>query len=179
MWNGTINNHRQAHEIVITNYDKLKKSKFGMTLRQAEKKGADPILPILINETQDVEDWSRIEKLQMYQDMCSATRDDLAFPEELMVKIRNSNVKPVLQMDPNEKGVAWFCVIEMIKKTTKNKKVFYRIKITDNESNTGWLRMWGGAPAEMQPYSIWLCTAHNDPNWGASTSIAKVRPLVV
>ena len=179
MWNGTINNHKQLHEIVIANYDKLKKSKFGMTLRQAAKKGAEPILPQLIEQTSDIEDWTRIEKLQMYQDMCSATRDDLAFPEELMEKIRKSGVKSVLNMEPNEKGVAWYCVVEMIKKTTKNKKTFYRIKITDHESNTGWLRMWGGAPREMQPYTIWLCNAHNDPNWGASTSVVKVRPLVV
>ena len=55
-----------------------------MTLRQAKKKDADPILPILIEETSNTEDWARVEKLQMYQDMCSATRDDLAFPDDLM-----------------------------------------------------------------------------------------------
>jgi len=179
MWDGTIDHHKQLHSIIIDNYEKLKKSRWGMTVRKAKKENAPDLLPILISETKDQDDWNRIEKLQMYQDMCSATRDDLAFPEELMEKIMKSGVKSVLNMESNEKGVAWYCVVEMIKKTTKNKKTFYRIKITDHESNTGWLRMWGGAPREMQPYSIWLCTAHNDPNWGASTSVAKVRPLVV
>jgi hypothetical protein len=115
----------------------------------------------------------------MYQDMCSATRDDLAFPDDLMDKIKNSNVKSVLQFNPHEKGIGWFCVVEWIKKITKNKKVFYRVKITDDESNTGWLRIWGEIPDAMQPYTIWLTETKNDPNWGCSTSSRKVRPLVV
>jgi len=178
MWNGLIDNHRQLHEIIINNYDKLKKSKYGMTLRQAKKIDAPEILPILIDEVKDLEDWSRIEKLQMYQDMCSATRDDLAFPEEMMQKIKSSGVKSVLEMSPGEKGFAWFCVVEMIRKVSKNKKVFYRVKITDDKSNTGWIRLWGTAPTSMQPFTIWLTQTTNDPNWGASTSVAKVKPLV-
>ena len=63
----------------------------------------------------------------MYQDMCSATRDDLAFPEEMMTRIRNSGVKSVLKMEPGEKGIAWCCIVELIKKTTKNKKTFLQI----------------------------------------------------
>ena len=114
----------------------------------------------------------------MYQDMCSATRDDIAFPDELMQKINSADVNSVLQMSPGEKNIAWFCVVETIKKTTKNNKVFYRVRITDDESNTGWLRVWGAIPKSMQPYTIWLTEASNDPNWGASTSCAKVRPLV-
>jgi DNA polymerase III subunit alpha len=178
MWNGAIDNHKQLHDIIIENYDKLKKSKYGMTLRQAKKLNAEEMLPNLIDQTKGTADWSRIEKLNMYQDMCSATRDDLAFPDDLMEKIQNSGVGSVLQMKPGEKSVVWCCIVDMIKKTTKNKKTFYRLKITDNQSNTGWLRMWGEAPKSMKPYTIWLTQAHNDPNWGASTSVGKLRPLV-
>tara|TARA_Y100001973_G_scaffold103868_1_gene172134 strand:- start:252 stop:1895 length:1644 start_codon:yes stop_codon:yes gene_type:complete len=179
MWGGSIENHRQLHSIIIDNYEILKKSCWGMTMRKAKKENAPKILPILMEETAGTADWTRVEKLQMYQDMCSATRDDLAFPEELIEKIKSSNVKSVLNFDPGEKGVGWFCVVEWIKKLTKNKKTFYRVKITDNESNTGWLRIWGNIPEEMQPYTIWLTQTTNDKNWGASTSAAKIRPLVV
>ena len=179
MWDGTIKNHKQLHDIIIENYNLLKKSRWGMTLRQAKKKEAPDFFLQLIDDTMNTEDWNRLEKLQMYQELCSATRDDLAFPEEMLTKIRSSGVKSVLQFAPGEKGIGWFCVIEWIKKLTKNKKTFYRIKITDNENNTGWLRMWGNKPSSMTPYSIWLTKAHNDPNWGASTSVAKVRPLIV
>lgn len=179
MWDGTIGNHRQLHSVIIDNYTTLKKSKWGMTLRKAKKENAEPIISTLIEEASIYEDWSRIDKLNMYQNLCSATRDDLAFPPEMMEKIKNAGVKSVLNMEPGEKCVAWCCIVDMVKKFTKNKKTFYRLKITDYENNTGWLRMWGEKPETMVPYSIWLTEASNDPNWGASTSARKVRPLVV
>jgi len=178
MWDGTIDNHKQLYNIIIDNYSNLKKSKWGMTVRKAKKENAPDILPILIEQNKDIEDWGRIDKLSMYQDLCSATRDDLAFPDAMMEKIQSAGVKSVLNMLPGEKCIAWCCIVDMIKKTTKNNKTFYRLKITDYENNTGWLRMWGEKPASMVPYSIWLTDASNDPNWGASTSSRKVRPLV-
>ena len=165
--------------IIIDNYDKLRKSRWGMSLRKAKKESPPEMLPQLIESTKGMWDWTRIEKLKNYHDLCSETRNDLAFPDELMEKINKSGVKPVLTMEPGEKCIAWFCVVEMIKKTTKNKRTFYRIRITDNLNNTGWIRMWGEAPEDMQEYSIWLTDAYNDPNWGASTSVTKVRPLIV
>jgi len=179
MWDGTIDNHNQLYNIIIENYNTLKKSRWGMTTRKAKKENAPEYLPLLIEQTKDTEDWSRIEKLNAYQELCSATRDDLAFPDDMMEKIRSAGVKSVLNMLPGEKCVAWCCIVDMIQKKTKNQKVFYRLKITDYENNTGWLRMWGDKPEEMEPYSIWLVEAHNDPSWGASTSVRKIRPLVV
>ena len=178
VWQGKVSNHRALHEIIISNYEILKKGQFGMTLKKAQKTNAPPLLPKLIEENSNLEDWSRIEKLQMYQEMCSAVRDDLAFPPEVMLKIKSADVKSVLQMEPKEEGVAWFCVIETIRKTSKNKKVFHRVKITDEESNSGWLMIWGEIPSSMKPYTLWLAKAKNDPNWGASTSIDKVRALI-
>jgi len=178
MWQGKIPNHRALHEIIITNYDTLRKGQFGMTIKKAQKTNAQPLLPQLIQVNSDLEDWSRIEKLELYQEMCSAIRDDLAFPPEMIQKIKNADVKSVLQMEQGEKGIAWFCAVEAIKKTTKNKKVFYTVKIIDDENNTGNLRIWGDLGDLMQPYTIWLANVSNDPGWGASTNAAKIRSLV-
>jgi hypothetical protein len=114
----------------------------------------------------------------MYQDLCSATRDDLAFPAEIMQKIRSADVKSVLQMEPGEKGIVWFCVTEVIRKTTKNNKSFCRIAITDEANNSGWLRVWGEVPQDMEPYSIWLGNVSNDPSWGPSTNSGKIKQLI-
>ena len=76
-------------------------------------------------------------------------------------------------MNHNEKNMACH-----ILQKTPDKKVFYRVKITDEESNTGWLRVWGEIPDDMQPYSIWLTETKNDPSWGCATSSKKIRPLV-
>ena len=37
MEDGTIDNHRQLHDIIVGNYDLLKKGKFGMTKTAAKK----------------------------------------------------------------------------------------------------------------------------------------------
>ena len=179
LWDGTIKNHRQLHDIIINNYNTLKKNKWGMSIKKAIKENAPELLPQFIEDNILTEDWNRIEKLNMYQDLCSALRDDLAFPPEIMEKIRGAGVKSVLQMEPGEKCIAWCCIVDMEKKQTKNGKVFYRLKITDYENNTGFLRMWGEKPSIMEPYTIWLLEGHNDPSWGASTSVAKMRSLAV
>ena len=176
-FDGSLENHKQIHKIVIDNYDRLKKGVFGMSMRKAAKEDAPEILPQLVAESSETKDWTRVEKLLMYQDLCSATRDDIAFPEVLMKKIKSSGVSSVLKMTPGSKGITWFCVGETIRKTTKNNKEFYRLRIVDNESNTGWLRMWGSKPSGMEPYTIWLGNIHNDKNWGASTSSRNVKRL--
>lgn len=176
---GSIRNHKQAFDIIVGNYNMLRKGHYGMSARKAKKEDAPLILPILIDETKDVQDWSRVDKLEMYQDLCSTIRDDIAFPSGLMEKIRNSNVKSVLQLAPGAKQIAWFCAVDFIRKTTRNKKIFYRIKIVDNESNSGWLRVWGELPDGMEKFTIWLAEVSADKNWGPSTSSRKIRPLVV
>ena len=74
-----------------------------MSLRKAKKENPPDLLPQLIESTSGMEDWTRVEKLKNYHDLCSETRNDLAFPDELMEKINKSGVKPVLTMEPGEK----------------------------------------------------------------------------
>lgn len=179
MYDGTIQNHRQLHSLIIDNYNKLKKNVWGMSARKAKKENAPEQLPALIDEVQEIEDWTRIEKLDMYHDITSALRDDLLFPKEVMEKIVNAKVPSVLEIKQPGKFIAWCAIKEIIEKKTKNGKTFLRLRIVDNEQNVGWLRVWGGRPKNMEEYTIWLAEISNDKNWGASTSIAKLRPLVV
>jgi DNA polymerase III subunit alpha len=178
MHNGTISNHRQLHEIVINHYNDLKKSKYGMTMRKAKKEDAPEIMPVLINEYELTEDWSRAEKIKMYYDLTSCLRDDLLFPDEVMTKIRNADVPSVLEIKEAGKFIVWFCVQEIIQKKTKNGKTFYRLKVTDDKNNTGWVRLWGKLPNGMEEFTIWLAEVSNCKSWGASTSGYKLRPLV-
>jgi len=179
MHDGTIHNHRQLHTIITENYNNLRKSKYGMTFRQAKKKEAPEILPSLIDEHHDIPDWSRSEKISMYYDITSCLRDDLLFPTAVIQKIYKAHVPSVLTLKDAGKFVTWFCVQEIIERKTKNNKTFYRLKATDDQNNTGWVRMWGKKPDELKPFTIWLAEVSNDKSWGASTSGWKMRPLVV
>jgi len=84
----------------------------------------------------------------------------------------------VLEIKDAGKFIVWFCVQEIIEKKTKNGKTFYRLKVTDDKNNTGWVRFWGKLPNGLVEFTIWLAEVGNDKSWGASTSGYKLRPLV-
>ena len=181
---GTVCNHRQLLEIFTgdNNYNTLRKGRFGISptaYKRAIKKGEDPIpiLETLIQNTSKITDWSRSEKIANYIDLTSGVNNDLVYPPRLMEKINKKNVSTALSIPSGERGIGWFCITEVIRKKTKNNKTFYRLKVSDNENNTGWLRVWGEMKKDPTPYTIWLADIKNDPDWGMSTGCYKIRKL--
>ena len=175
----TISNHRQLYEIIIENYEVLRKSMYGMTMRKAMKTCAPPILPELIRNTEYVDDWTRSEKLVMHYDLTSTVPRELLYPGNILDKIENADIPRLSSLSGKTRAVAWFCIQEIIKKKTKNGKTFYRLRVCDDQNNLSWLRVWGFLPEEATPFTIWLADVKNDPNWGASTSGSNMKPLVV
>ena len=165
--------------IIIENYNILRKSMFGMTLRQAKKADADPILSKLIPEVQHVEDWTRFEKLAMQYDLTSTVPKDLLYANNILDKIEKANISAASQLVGDTRAVAWFCIQDIIKKKTKKGKTFYRLKVCDDQDNMSWVRVWGFLPNEAIRFSIWLADIQNDQNWGASTSGSKMKLLVM
>ncbi len=135
-----------------------------------------------------IKDWSRDEKIVLYQQITSAINNALVFPAEVMRRIEKADVKSICEMVGGDKGVAWGCATEIIKKKTKNGKEFYRIRMMDDQNRTAWLRVWGkffdwgeerGQKIyyEPQPFSYWLMETEVDPNWGASSAAWKMRKI--
>jgi DNA polymerase-3 subunit alpha len=135
-----------------------------------------------------IKDWSRDEKIVLYQQITSAINNALVFPAEVMRRIEKADVKSLCEMVGGDKGVAWGCATEIIKKKTKNGKEFYRIRMMDDQNRTAWLRVWGkffdwgeerGQKIyyEPQPFSYWLMETEVDPNWGASSAAWKMRKI--
>tara|TARA_R110001583_G_scaffold40141_2_gene128490 strand:+ start:1 stop:1695 length:1695 start_codon:yes stop_codon:yes gene_type:complete len=177
--NNTILNHKQLHNVIIENYSVLRKSMFGMTLRQATKKGAVPILPKLLAESRCLEDWTRFEKLAMQYDLTSTVPKDLLYAGNILDKINKANIPAASSLEGDTRKVAWFCIQEIIKKKTKKGKTFFRLKVCDDQDNMSWVRVWGYLPDEAIRFSIWLADIQNDVNWGASTSGSKMKLLVM
>jgi len=78
-------------------------------------------------------------------------------------------------MSEGGKGITWFCVTGVEKKTTKNGKSFMRVKTLDTTLSSKNLRVWG--EFDMEPYSIWMGIVSNDPNWGYSSNAGKLREI--
>ena len=141
-----------------------------------------------VGSVSHIEDWSRDEKIVLYQQITSAINNALVFPAEVMRRIIKADVKSICEMEGGDKGVAWGCASEIIKKKTKNGKEFYRIRMLDDQNRTAWLRVWGkffdwgeerGQKVyyEPQPFSYWLMETEVDPNWGASSAAWKMRKI--
>ena len=175
---GLIENHNQLYHIILENYNDLRKSKFGMSMRQAKKHDAEPILPRLIDQTAGVFDWPRAEKVIHYQDIMSSVPRELIYPDGILEKLEKADIPSIVSLTGNKRGVVWGCIQEIVERKTKKGKTFYRLKMIDDANNSVWLRVWGYLPREASLYTLWMIDATNDPNWGASTSGAKMRPVV-
>ena len=136
----------------------------------------------------EIEDWSRDEKIRLYQEITSAINNALVFPAEVMKRITKTDMPSVCEIPGGEKAVAWGCAAEIVKKTTKKGKEFYRIRMIDDQNRSCWLRVWGkffdwgeerGQKVYYEPpdFSYWLMEVDVDPNWGASTAAFKMRRI--
>lgn len=178
---GKVKNHRQLHEIIINNYATLKKGKWGITKTQYNKliknnENPQEIFNKLLNENSDVNDWNRIEKIDHQISLSNDVSLDLLFPENLIKRINEKNINSFNDIKSGEKDIGWFCIVDIIRKETKNGKTFSRIKVSDYESNSAWIRVWGEL-CDSEKYTIWISELNHDPNWGYQTSLTKMKKL--
>ena len=180
--NGTIYSHRQLFESLAheKNYEKLRKGIHGLTktqIKKFEKAGEELQIYLhqILSDFRNVEDWSRVEKVELSYDLTSTVDGDLLFPTSLMNRLEEKSVQSVHEVPAGGKGIGWFVIVDVIKKKTKNGKDFYRLRVTDNNHKTGWLRVWGKLETEIDKYTLWMAHVSNDPNWGMSTSAYKLR----
>jgi DNA polymerase-3 subunit alpha len=181
---GTLENHRQLLDLLLDNWNVLRKGKKGMSdaaVRRLVKKGerAEDILPELIERVKYTEDWSRTEKIEFNEDLRSAVSNDLFFRDGLLEKLEAKEVPPVTEVPGGKTMIAWFLVRDVQEKKTKKGKTYWRIRAQDGDNNLTWLKVWGKLKTDIPKYSIWLCEAKGDDEWGPSTTGWKIRPLEI
>ena len=182
---GKIANHKQLLAILADdeNYKILKKGRYGLTesaTKRAIKNNVrlEPVLDKLIDDYSSLEDWTRSEKLNSQFELSSNVDPTIVFPEELMVKIRAASLSSIAKIPASTSGIGWFCILDVIEKKTKTGKDYLRVKWGDNESNSGWMMLWG-AKYKIEPFTIWVAEAKNDPQWGFSSSMFKMKKVDV
>jgi hypothetical protein len=113
--------------------------------------------------------------------MTSTVKNSLVFPDEVMEQIQIHNVISCFQIPHSQRKMSWFAVVDKTKKVSKNNRIFWSLRIMDNQNNTGWLRVWGAFHKDKEPdkYALCLADIHNDPQWGMSTNVAKFKIIPV
>jgi hypothetical protein len=107
----------------------------------------------------------------------SAVNNDLLFPDGLLDKLEAKEIIPVTEVPGGTKKLAWFLVVDIQQRKTKKGKIYHRIRAQDGDHNQVWLKVWGGLKQEIPMFSVWLCEADGDDNWGPSTTSWKIKPL--
>ena len=109
--------------------------------------------------------------------MCGTVKISMVFPDEVMTQIKMHNVTCAFDIPEGTRKQGWFSVIDKTKKKSKNNRVFWSLKIIDNQNNTGWLRVWGDFHEGKEPdrYTFCIADIHNDAQWGMSTNAAKFK----
>jgi DNA polymerase-3 subunit alpha len=176
--NGVFDNHNQMMTLILDNYAKLKKNKYGMAITKAKKTNAESQLGDLIEGVIDIQDWSRTEKVAQYSEVMGGVPEELTFPSGILDRFKTAGINPIASIQGDERMIGWALFQEVQKKKTKNGKSFYRIKATDADNNYVWLKIWGGDAVDIDPYTIWLVDAKGDEQWGPSTSAYKIKPVV-
>jgi DNA polymerase-3 subunit alpha len=181
---GKIKNHRQFLATLTEgkNYDILRRGRFGYTkteMKKLLKEGREPEVTIwkLFEDFENLPDWSRSEKLKMYFDLTSTSREDLMFPENIIAKIKKAQVNPITSLDDGERQICWFLIQDFNIKKTKNGKNFIRAQVCDSDMQTVNLRIWGDM--NINQYEIYIAEVSKDPNWGFSTNANKMRKIEV
>ena len=181
---GTIQNHRQLLAVLTDgkNYETLRKGREGMTktqVKRAHKEGVTlkPHYDKLVEEYAFLPDWGRAEKAKNYFDITSSINNELLFPEAMMKRVQSKNIASVFDISPGEKGVGWFCVTQVIEKRTKKNKKFFRLKVADNNNNTGWIRVWGNFQSPPEEFSLWIGEIENDADWGMSSRVWRLKQI--
>jgi DNA polymerase III alpha subunit len=179
--NDDLNNHKQLHDLILDNYAILKKGCWGMTktaVKRAQKNNEEitPIIEKLLSKYKIISDWNRSEKIKNYFELSNDASDDLLFPPELLKKLKQKQIDSVFNIPAGERGIGWFTVTEVIRKTTKNGKAFMRWKCVDYNSQSGWLRVWGDMEGDIE-FTTWLSDVSNDASWGMSTNLGKLKKI--
>ena len=181
---GKIANHRQLLATLTEgkNYDILRRGRFGYTkteMKKLLKNGEKPEVTFwkLLDGYENLPDWNRSEKLKMYFDLTSTSRDDLMFPEDIIDRTKKANVAPIGAIGPGEKNICWFLILNFDIKKTKNGKVFIRAQVCNDDMQTVNLRIWG--EMNIKHYEIYVAEVSKDANWGFSTNANKMRKIEV
>ncbi len=176
-----VDNHRQIYLMISENYEIIKKGRHGITktqFKRMQKSGEStkPIIDSLISKYVGEGDWSRSEKIDLSFEYSCMVANNLLFSDNVLEKLKETQVPPMSSLKGGDRGIVWFCISELIPRVSKNGKVFYRAKTVDDNNNVQWLRIWGDSN-KLEKYTMWMADVSNDPNWGCSSSVSKIRRI--
>ena len=125
-----------------------------------------------IKEFDNVEDFSRDEKIDFAVTLAGVFPFSMVVTPKVMNKLEENEVPPISEFDP-DLGVCWFIPREITKKTTKTGKEYAIVYVIDDTNQSTQVKVWSFSEKEpIQLNKPYLAKLDYD-DWGFSTRSAS------
>lgn len=163
--------YRQMHHVLVENSDTIKKTP------KKDPGYGKRMLNEMIESTQDLDDWSTIEKITFLKDLTGDVNYHDIVPQNILDALRQKDVLPI--NEHSGQNIYWFIIENVEVKKTKTGKQYLRLRVFAEETKRITLFLWGWTPDKhpaIQPYD--LCVSEVEASdFGYSAKAWKLRVI--
>lgn len=166
----TFMHYRHMHEVVIEHMDEIKKSP-----KKDPKQGYNAFKNLVL-EHEEIDDWTRQEKLEMAQDLLGNFDITLILPQSKQDFLEKKGVKAIDHLESG-KDLAWFIVVEVQQKKTKNKKDYLMLRALGDQNKIHRIFLWGAKDPNVVPINNAFISEVEKSDFGFATNPWKLRKI--
>ena len=161
-------NYKQMHWVIIEHYDQLK------------KKNGKELFYKLVKESQDIEDWSFNEKIEMQLELIGDINVlDYINPNTLQ-KLKDKGVESLSETDFDESAnkICWFLVMSSKDAKTKNGKQYTQLSIVGADGKQQKVFAWNIADSNEIPCGRAYVAELEKTQFGLTLRGKKIKELL-
>ena len=143
-----FSSYKHMHDVIIGGWEQVKK-----TSKRNPWQGRD-FMRARAADTADCEEWTREEKLANFIEVVGSADVSMLVPPKIMEKLTERAVPSIDDIDEDENDIAWFCVSEITRKTSKKNKAYTLLTVTGPVGKQHKVYVWGQLPAQLKKLSI-------------------------
>lgn len=157
-------NYRHMHYCLVENWTLLKKKNGRAALEQ------------LIEESRNIDDWTRDEKVSMCSELSGEINVDMIIPPKIMRRLKEKGFTSIDAIEEGNAGIHWFIVLDAKPMKTKKGKTYLKLNCIGEDNVQQKMNVWGWKPggAQIKKYYGYLAEVEKS-SWGLSSVIWKIR----
>jgi DNA polymerase-3 subunit alpha len=174
-WKTYFSSYKNFHDVVINNWDKLKKS-----TKNDPFKGKTNFLELVKNnDNSNNNEWNIKELSQFSLNLTGTLTLDSLIPQSYLEKLEEKSIESIDEFDENEtEGVFWFMVSDALIKKTKNGKNYLLLNVLGNSGQKHRMFVWSyNVNQPVSDYSIYAAQVSRG-DYGYSTNFNKLIKLL-
>jgi DNA polymerase III subunit alpha len=168
-WEDMFSSYRHFHEIVIDNWNEIKKS-----TKKDPMRGINNLKELLLN-SEPIEEWSMKELAENSLNLLGTVNTETIMSEGLLEKLDDKNIQSVDNF--SEEDIYWGLLVDYVKRKTKNNKPYIILTFLGTSGKKHKVFCWNTpSDAQLDKYRIFAIQLKSG-DFGFSTSWKKILEL--